>query len=59
VNFYNDVRAFREDSALGTVPWLSSLVLSRTVHEVFAWDDLRPWVAWMAGMVRARMRRRA
>jgi predicted ATP-grasp superfamily ATP-dependent carboligase len=59
VNFYNDVRAFREDAALGTGTWLSSLMFSRTVHEVFAWDDLRPWVAWMAGMVRARMRRRA
>ena len=42
-----DFKAFRELNArgeLGAFPWLCSILFSRNVYNVFAWDDPGPWL---------------
>jgi predicted ATP-grasp superfamily ATP-dependent carboligase len=46
LHFKHDWRAYRELAArgeLGFLRWAASLVLSRKVHELFAWSDPVPW----------------
>jgi D-aspartate ligase len=46
LHFKHDWRAYRELAArgeLGLLRWAASLVLSRKVHELFAWSDPVPW----------------
>lgn len=53
-----DTRAFlqlRREGALGLFPWLSSILFSRNVYNVFSWRDPAPWLRFW----RLRLARRA
>ncbi|HYC36513.1 MAG TPA: ATP-grasp domain-containing protein [Usitatibacter sp.] len=60
LNLELDVKAFRELAARGELraaAWLASLLGSRKVYSVFAWDDPRPWIFfWQRRIARKRDR---
>jgi D-aspartate ligase len=55
-----DTRAFlalRREGALGLAGWLASILRSRNVHNVFAWDDPGPWLRfWSLRLARRAVR---
>jgi D-aspartate ligase len=55
-----DYRAFRELNArgeLGALAWLSSILFSSNVYNVFSWDDPGPWLRFWANRVSRRWTR--
>ena len=55
-----DTRAFlqlRREGSLGFFPWVSSILLSRNVYNVFAWSDPAPWLRfWRLRLARGAAR---
>jgi D-aspartate ligase len=51
LSFELDARAFRAlhaEGKLGLARWLASLVFSRKVYNLFAWNDPGPWISFWA-----------
>ena len=59
LDFYRDLKRQQEDTGLSGPRWLASLLFGNTVHDMFAWSDPMPFIAWMEKMVRARAARMA
>ena len=60
LNFELDFRAYRELAArgeLGAGRWLASILGSRNIYGVFAWDDPRPWLRFWTRRVTRRLDR--
>jgi D-aspartate ligase len=57
-----DLRACRELVGRGELTvtrWLGSLLRSRLVHDLFSWNDPKPWLQWWVLRVRSRLQRLA
>lgn len=60
VDFYRDYKAFREESAAGTLglgAWIASLARQRVVYETFSWTDPLPASQWFKSFVAERGQR--